>query len=129
MTAGRAFNNKFDGQNFDLILYVPPTESGDLVKNFAIKIASELNIEIAHGLSKLRDTLPQKGFQNAILQRDNVRDAFSYDNVSNIFGKKVLLIDDIYGSGATIKEIGRYLTGIGVEIIAPLVIAKKVGGD
>ena len=46
-----------------------------------------------------------------------------------IISKKVLLIDDIYGSGATIKEIGRYLTGIGVEIIAPLVIAKKVGGD
>ena len=57
-----AFKNKFVVQNFDLLLYVPPTESGDLVKNFAVKIASELNIKIEHGLSKSRDTLPQKEF-------------------------------------------------------------------
>jgi len=39
------------------------------------------------------------------------------------------LIDDIFDSGATIKEIGRYLTNAGAQIIAPLVIAKTVGGD
>ncbi len=46
-----------------------------------------------------------------------------------IKGKTVLLIDDIFDSGATIKEIGRYLTNLGVSKIAPLVIAKTVGGD
>jgi len=124
-----AFKNKFVGQNFDLLLYVPPTESGDLVKNFAMKIASELNITIEHGLSKSRKTLPQKSFQNAILQRDNVVDAFSFDNGSTLLGKKILLVDDIYDSGATIKEIGSYLTNIGASMIAPLVIARTVGGD
>jgi ATP-dependent DNA helicase RecQ len=39
------------------------------------------------------------------------------------------LIDDIFDSGCTIKEIGRYLTLHGAMIIAPLVIAKTVGGD
>ena len=40
-----------------------------------------------------------------------------------------MLIDDIFDSGATIKEIGRYFTKLGVEKVAPLVIAKTVGGD
>ena len=124
-----AFKNKFVVQNFDLLLYVPPTESGDLVKNFAAKIASELNIKIEHGLSKSRDTLPQKSFQNSILQRDNVVDAFSIDNGSNLLGKKILLVDDIYDSGATIKEVASYLTNKGASLIAPLVIARTVGGD
>jgi len=39
------------------------------------------------------------------------------------------LIDDIYDSGATIKEIGKFLTKLGASCIAPLVIAKTVGGD
>ncbi|MBS4029076.1 MAG: hypothetical protein KGZ58_10630 [Ignavibacteriales bacterium] len=39
------------------------------------------------------------------------------------------MIDDIFDSGATIKEIGKVLTQFGAEKIAPLVIAKTVGGD
>jgi len=46
-----------------------------------------------------------------------------------IINKSILLIDDIFDSGATIKEIGKMLTNKGAKIIAPLVIAKTVGGD
>ena len=46
-----------------------------------------------------------------------------------IKGKTILLIDDIFDSGASIKEIGKYLTNIGALKIAPLVIARTVGGD
>lgn len=35
----------------------------------------------------------------------------------------------IFDSGATIKEIGNALTSFGVTKIAPLVIARTVGGD
>jgi ATP-dependent DNA helicase RecQ len=40
-----------------------------------------------------------------------------------------LLIDDIYDSGATIKEIGRMLSQFGAKKIAPLLIAKTIGSD
>jgi ATP-dependent DNA helicase RecQ len=39
------------------------------------------------------------------------------------------LFDDICDSCATIKEAGKYLTASGAVKIAPLVIAKAVGGD
>ena len=45
-----------------------------------------------------------------------------------IIGKKVILFDDICDSCATVKEIGKYLTNLGVVKIAPIVIAKTVGG-
>ena len=38
-------------------------------------------------------------------------------------------MDDIFDSGATIKEIGKMLTHYGAEMIAPITIAKTVGGD
>ncbi|MBL7086773.1 MAG: RecQ family ATP-dependent DNA helicase [Candidatus Cloacimonetes bacterium] len=125
----RAFRHKFTNDQFDLILYVPPTESGDLVKNFAEKIAYVLKIPISHKLSKSIVTKPQKIFQNFILKRDNVKDVFLYSDINDIEGKSILLLDDIYDSGATLKEIGKYLTTLGAIKIAPLVIAKTVGGD
>lgn len=125
----RAFRHKFGNEEFDLIVYVPPTESGDLVKNFALKISSTLKFPISHKLQKTSRARPQKIFQNYVLKKDNVKEAFFYYDEFEISGKNVLLIDDIFDSGATIKEIGRYLSKLGAEKIAPLVIAKTVGGD
>ena len=68
-------------------------------------------------------------FQSAISKKDNVRGKFMYLDPEEIAGKSILLVDDIFDSGCTIKEIGRYLTGIGAVRIAPLVIARTVGGD
>ncbi|MFO7613063.1 MAG: RecQ family ATP-dependent DNA helicase [Bacteroidales bacterium] len=125
----KAYRKKFGQEKFDLILYVPPTKSGDLVKNFAETIARILKIQLLHGLKKTRITGEQKVYENSCLKADNVKDAFIFERPEVIMGKKVLLIDDIFDSGATIKEIGKYLTGLGAEKIAPLVIARTVGGD
>ncbi len=125
----KAFRNKFGQEKFDLLLYVPPTRSGDLVKQFAQKIASVLKLPISHNLIKTRETKEQKIFENGYLKADNVNGAFSFTTPGDIKGRSILIIDDIFDSGATIKEIGKYLTGIGASGIAPLVIAKTVGGD
>jgi len=125
----RAFKSKFKTKDFDLILFVPPTCSGDLVKNFAIKISGILGIPISQDLTKTRITKPQKVFNNGILKRDNVSNAFTYLHPSEIKGKRILLIDDIFDSGATIKEIGKMLTDQKAKSITPIVIAKAVGGD
>ena len=52
-------------------------------------------------------------------------DAFSIDNGSNLLGKKILLVDDIYDSGATIKEVASYLTNKGASLIAPFGNSKN----
>ena len=122
----KAYRKKFGNKKFDLVLYVPPTESGDLVRNFAVKIARTLNFEFSDGLRKIRPTHPQKIFESAITKKDNVKNAFSL-NV-DVQNKEVLIIDDIFDSGATLKEIGRVLKQNGAKAAAPLTIAKTVGG-
>jgi len=122
----RAFGKTFKEQKFDLVLFVPPTKSGKLVENFATKIATTLKLPIAP-LVKTRETKEQKIFQNSALKLSNIKDAFGIN--IDIMNKSILLIDDIFDSGATIKEIGKMLTNKGAKVIAPLVIAKTVGGD
>ena len=125
----KAFRKKYGQEKFDFIVYVPPTESGDLVKNFAVKLSQVLKIPISHNLIKTDLTQPQKVFKNAYLKKDNVAQKFTYSEPEEIVGKSLILFDDIFDSGATIKEIGKVLTKFEVKKIAPLVIAKTVGGD
>ena len=125
----KAFRKKFGQEKFDLIVYVPPTSSGDLVKNFAIKISQVLKFPISHNMVKTRTTEPQKVFENSYLKSDNVKGAFTYAVPDEIKGKNILLIDDIFDSGATVKEAGRILSNFGAMKIAPIVIAKAIGGD
>jgi ATP-dependent DNA helicase RecQ len=125
----KAFRKKYGQEKFDFIVYVPPTESGDLVKNFAEKLSQVLKVPISHKLIKTGVTQPQKVLKNGYLKKDNVAQKFSYSEPREIVGKSVIIFDDIFDSGATIKEIGNVLTKFGVTKIAPLVIARTVGGD
>jgi ATP-dependent DNA helicase RecQ len=125
----KAFRKKFGQEKFDLVLYVPPTSSGDLVKNFAVKISQVLKVPISHNLVKARQTKEQKVFENGYLKTDNVSGAFTFATPNDVKGKSILLVDDIFDSGATLKEIGRLLTNFGAVKIAPIVIARTVGGD
>lgn len=125
----KAFRKKFGQEKFDFIAYVPPTASGDLVKNFAVKLSQVLKFPIIHDLLKTRQTKEQKVFENGYLKSDNVSGAFSFANPNLLVGKSILLIDDIFDSGATVKEVGKLFTTFGAIKIAPIVIARTVGGD
>ena len=125
----KAFRKKFGQEKFDLIAYVPPTSSGDLVKDFATKLSQVLKFPITHDLVKTRQTKEQKVFENGYLKSDNVSGAFSFYNPNVLSGKSILLVDDIFDSGATIKELGKLFTTFGASKIAPIVIARTVGGD
>ena len=122
----KAFRKRFGKENFDLILYVPPTESGDLVKNFAHKIARVLKFPISDDLVKTRVTRAQKVFKSAISKKENLKNAFDV-NIS-VEGKRILLVDDIFDSGQSIKTIGAMLQAKGAAAVAPITIAKTVGG-
>lgn len=121
------FGKKFKGVQFDLVLYIPPTCSGNLVRNFATKFAGAINVPISHDLMKVRMTQEQKMFQNTYSKQENVVGAFDIDT-DVVKGKTILLLDDIYDSGATLKEVGKLLTQKGAEYIVPIVIAKTIGG-
>lgn len=121
-----ALRKQFGEQQFDLIVHVPPTRSGDLVRNFAEKIAQTIHVPISHNLVKHRRNHQQKIFKNTYCKVENVKDAFIFREPEEIRGKSVLVIDDICDSGATLKEVGVLFSNMGVSKIAPVVIAKTI---
>ena len=125
----KAFDRVLKEGHYDFLVFVPPTESGKLVEEFAGRLSREIKVPLFCRLIKSRDTQPQKVFQPAVLKKSNIKGAFEYANPGELKGKSILLFDDICDSGATIKEIGRVLTQCGADKITPLVIAKTVGGD
>ncbi len=125
----KAYRRKFRQEIFDLVVYIPSSVSGNQVKNFAIKLAGAMKIPITHELIKTRATLAQRMYNNYYLKSDNVRNSFMLTDPSVVKGKSILLVDDIFDSGATIKEVGHLLTRLGASKISPIVIAKTVTGD
>lgn len=123
-----AFMRNFKDEKIDLLIYVPSTKSGRLLENFAVKISNRLNIPISHKLVKCRETKEQKIFQNKYLKRENVINAFKYENPEELLKKNILLIDDVCDSGATLEEIISYLMSNGCEKVIPMTISKTIGG-
>lgn len=113
----------------DLILYVPPTISGNLVENFAKKVSKKLGISLSDTLIKNRVTKPQKEFVSSFAKNENIKDAFEVKNLNVIKDKNILLIDDIIDNGSTIKTIAKYLLKNGAKKVDALVLAKTVIGD
>jgi len=122
----KAFRKRYGQEEFDVVFFVPPTESGDLVKNFATTLASILKFSISNGLHKIKETRPQKEFESSLGKKDNLLNAF--DIFEDVTGKRILLVDDIFDSGHTIKAIGNLLQSKGALLVAPITIAKTVGG-
>lgn len=116
-------------KNIDIILYVPPTVSGGLVRNFAHRISKKLHIDVSDDLIKVKKTESQKMFKSKRKKLENLRSAFLYKDFKNIRGKNILLIDDITDSNATIEVISEYLLRNEVNVVSVFTIAKTVKGD
>jgi ATP-dependent DNA helicase RecQ len=125
----RAFKKYLNALDIDYICFVPPTESGPLVENLTKSLGEKLRIPVVVNIRRIKETKPQKIFENRYLKEENVKGAFEVIDNKYVNGKKLLLIDDVIDSGATIKEIAKLLHENGASLIVPLVLAKTIGGD
>ena len=78
-------------------------------------------------LQRTRRTPPQVGL-DLKARRRNVRAAFRVDenlwNSSNLKGARILLIDDVFTTGATLNECARILNQSGAGAVAALTVAR-----
>ena len=76
-------------------------------------------------LIKSKATLPQTGLGRQ--QRlKNVKGAFRVLTPHKVKAKKVLLIDDVYTTGATVNECARVLLKAGAERVDVLTVARAI---
>lgn len=117
-------------KNYDIIVAVPISKQRKKERGYnqsaliARKIAKQVGIRYApHVLCKIKHNLPQHNLEKK-QRKENVKNAYKLQYPQTIQGKKVLLIDDIYTTGNTVKECSRVLQQAGVKQVSVLTIAK-----
>lgn len=76
-------------------------------------------------LFRSRETPPQTQLPEQERRR-NVRRAFLSNPEKSLGGKSLLLVDDVYTSGATVNECSRTLLGAGAKEVHVLTLARTV---
>ena len=98
--------------------------------NQALVLARELFADHKDRISfdllvRTRWTEPQINFSGAERRR-NVRHAFAVTDPGKIKGKSVMLVDDVFTTGATANECARVLKKAGAETVLVLTLARVV---
>ncbi|MCP4368379.1 MAG: ComF family protein [Deltaproteobacteria bacterium] len=135
-----AFIRFWDIKNIDLIIPVPLhlrrlrdrgfNQAVLLVKNWK-QLAVKLSIDISdisverNVLVRSRWTEPQTGLGRKKRMK-NIKNAFKVSDRSGIAGKKILLVDDVFTTGATANECAKTLISNGAKRVDVLTLARAI---
>jgi ComF family protein len=98
-------------------------------EEIAKELANFLKIPlISDCLVKIKETKDQVELSEKE-RRENVRGAFFVKNREKIVGRNILLVDDVFTTGATMEEAARVLKEAGAKKIVGIVVAKASPGQ
>ena len=83
---------------------------------------------ISDCLIKIKETKDQVELSEEE-RKENVKNAFLVKNKEKISGKNILLVDDVFTTGATMEEAARVLKESGAKKIIGVVVAKASPGQ
>ncbi len=117
---------------YDLLIPIPLHKSRLRERGFnqALVLAREIEKRFPLpldylNLQRIRDTQPQINLKEKE-RRKNVRGAFGLREKQKVKGKRILLIDDVYTTGATVNECSRVLRKGGAKRVDILTLARAV---
>jgi ComF family protein len=117
---------------FDILTWTPISRlrrlrrGYDQVELLAQAVGNELGIEPIPTLVKVRNNPPQSTIQGFAQRKANVLGAYRPVDPDRFRGKRVLLLDDIITSGATVSEAARVLLTAGAnEVVCAAVAAAS----
>jgi competence protein ComFC len=76
-------------------------------------------------LRKIKDTPVQSTLKKRERSK-NLKGAFQVQDQESIKGKAVVLVDDVYTTGATVNECSRALLAAGAKQVAVLTVARAL---
>lgn len=109
--------------NFDAITFVPlhrrrqNWRGFNQAKKMAQRLADLTGIGVCDTLVRTRYTAPLARVQSRSERRERVAGAFQLKTGTELTGKSLLLVDDVYTSGATMLEAGKVLRKAGARCI------------
>jgi competence protein ComFC len=87
------------------------------------EVAGAVGIELVDGLVRRRNTKTQTGLADDLARQQNMRGAFAVRDGFDAAGRRVLLVDDVTTSGATLDAAARQLLRAGASSVLGLVVA------
>jgi len=122
----------WDPPPFDLLIPVPlhPKRLRERGFNQSLLLVKELSHRTGipyekRLLQKKRQTLPQVELSGREREKE-VRNSFRIIKREALLGKTILLVDDVYTTGATVNECAKVLLAAGAERIDVFTIAHAI---
>ena len=120
--------DKLEGQ-YDLITWAPCSTLRKLGRGFdqaqllAEALGRELGCEVLRTLKKVKHNPKQSKTKSAAQRRANVLGVYAAYHPENFAGKRLLVVDDVLTTGATLSECGKTLRLAGSGDLVCAVIA------
>lgn len=116
---------------FDVITFVPIAKNRERKRGYnqsellTKEVAKKFEKPLFDKFLKVKYTKPQVGLSGKA-RRENLKNSFYINQkYKDVFGKKVLLIDDVCTTGSTLNECARVLKKSGAKTIWAVVLARE----
>ncbi len=114
----------------DAVVWVPLSRQHrrkrgyDQAELLARRVAEETGLPLICALEKTRNTATQSGIEGDSARRANVLGAYDMRKGVDVAGLRLVLVDDVVTSGATMSECAACLKMAGAESVVALTLAR-----
>ena len=109
----------------DILLFIPSNKNNNIMNFFADNISKELNIKKENALIFNNEIKEQKYLETLKEREENIKNAFNVISPEKFINKKILLIDDVFASGFTLKEAIKLLKENNIKNIECIVFCYR----
>ncbi|MCD8335452.1 MAG: ComF family protein [Clostridiales bacterium] len=101
----------------------------DQAQRLALAVSRASGLPLQRTLVKFRRTPPQSGTEQAAQRWENVRGVYRPKAGVALAGKRLLLVDDVITTGATLEEASAVLRRAGAAEVCCLTLARSAHGQ
>ncbi len=116
---------KYSNLKSDILLYIPSNKNDNIMDFFADYISRKLNIEKYNSIILNKKIKEQKHLETLKEREENIKNAFGIICPEKLINKNILLIDDVYASGFTLKEAIKLLKENNIDNIECIIFCHR----
>ena len=122
--------NNLDCRSSDVISWIPLSKKRlrqrgyDQARLIAEEIAAKTGLPCRQLLQKVKNNSAQSLTRDAKQRRENVAGVYALDDGADVSGLRILLVDDVVTTGATMSEAARILRKEGAKSVFGVTLAR-----
>jgi len=122
--------NNLDCRSIDVISWIPLSKKRlrqrgyDQARLLAEEIAAKTGLPCRQLLQKVKNNSAQSLTRDAKQRHENVAGVYALDDGADVSGLRILLVDDVVTTGATMSEAARILRKAGAKSVFGVTLAR-----